>query len=159
MDGWRYDDGAAVAVSDASLGWHLTEPCAAWDLAASPPRNPLTPPGAYRGAHGERMYGFNGVPQLNQLFAAIAGSREGVMDGWRYDDAAAVAVSDTALGWHLTEPCAAWDLPSGNCAPGGQVQVRAGGYDSVHLDSRGAGAARYGMAVVRRPLSDQGFPG
>ena len=126
-------------------------------LEASPPRNPRTPPGAYRGADGSALYGFNGVSPLDELYAAVAGSPEGRVDSWSYDDSAAAAVSDPALNWHLTEQCAAWDLYEGNCGPGVQVQVRAGGLDSIHLDNRGAGGTRYGMAVVRRPLSDQGY--
>lgn len=126
-------------------------------LAASPPRNPATPPGAYRGAGGSHDYGFNGVPQINRLYAAIAGSPEGTRDSWTYDPAAAAAVSDDSLAWHLTEPCDLWDGSA--CGSDGRVPVRAGGYDSVHLDSRGAGATRYGQAVVRGPLEDQGYLG
>jgi hypothetical protein len=127
-------------------------------LDASPPRNPATPAGAYRGNGGSHEYGFNGVPQLNQMYSAVAASPEGRADRWSYDPAAATAVSDPALRWHLTEGCAAWDLTAGNCGSGQQAQVRAGGYDAVHLDRAGAGATRYGMAVLRQPLSDEGYP-
>jgi len=126
-------------------------------LDASPPRNPDTAPGAYRGADGSSLYGFNGVAPLDERYAAIAGSAEGRAHGWTYDTSAAAAVSDPALQWHLTEQCAAWDVYDGNCGAGVQVQVRAGGFDSIHLDTRGAGGTRYGMAVVRRPLADEGY--
>jgi hypothetical protein len=127
-------------------------------FAGVPPRNPATPPGAYRGNGGSRQYGFNGVPRLNQLLVALAGSAEGRAGSWRYDPAAAEAVSDSSLRWHLTEPCAAWDVSAGHCDPAGQAQVRAGGYDAIHLDRAGAGATRFGMAIVCRPLADEGYP-
>ena len=127
-------------------------------FAGSPPRNPATPAGAYRGNGGSHEYGFNGVPQLNRLYVALAGSAEGRADSWRYDPAAAEAVSDSSLGWHLTEACAAWDISAGNCNSARQVQVRAGGSDAIHLDRAGAGATRYGMAIVRQPLTDEGYP-
>src|SRR5579884_2611255 len=66
-------------------------------FAGSPPRNPATPPGAYLGTGGSHQYGFNGVPRLNQLLVALAGSAEGRADSWRYDPAAAQAVSDPSL--------------------------------------------------------------
>lgn len=127
-------------------------------LAGSPPRNPRTAAGPYRGTGGSHEYGFNGVTRLNQLFVALAGSAEGRADRWHYDPAAAESVSDPSLQWHLTESCAPWDLSSGNCGSSGQVRVRAGGYDAIHLDTAGAGATRYGMAVVRQPLRDEGYP-
>lgn len=127
-------------------------------FAGSPPRNPATPPGAYQGKGGSHLYGFNGVPQLNQRYVALAASAEGRADSWRYDPAAAVAVSDPSLNWHLTEECAPWDVSAGNCNSAQQARVRAGGYDAIHLDPAGAGATRYGMAIVRQPLSDEGYP-
>lgn len=120
-------------------------------LEGSPPRNPATPPGPYRGPSGT-LYGFNGVPQLNLMLMDLVRSPEGTAQHWLYDNSADVAVSDSSLTWHLYLPCGALDV--GNCQ-GGQVQVRAGGSDSIHLDSRGAGATRYGMALVARPLDDE----
>lgn len=157
----RYPLGALLASYQralVSMARYATARGALVYLAASPPRNPATPPGAYRGKGGSHLYGFNGVPQLDQLYTALAGSAEGRADSWRYDPAAAEAVSDPALRWHLTEACAPWDVSAGNCDSAQQAQVRAGGYDAIHLDPAGAGATRYGMAIVRRPLSDEGYP-
>jgi hypothetical protein len=121
-------------------------------LEGAPPRNPATPPGFYRVAGGIRLYGFNGVPELNDQYAALAASPEGRRDGWIFDDSAAMAVSGPGLSWRLDLPCQPLDL---RACRGGQVQVRAGGFDSIHLDPDGSGATRYGMALVRRPLDDQ----
>ena len=158
----RYSLAALLASYQSSLSAmarYATARGALVYLDASPPRNPQTPPGPYRGPGGSWLYGFNGVSQLHQLYAGLAGSAEGRRDGWHYDPAPAAAVSDSSLRWHLTEQCAAWDLSAGNCGSGLQVQVRAGGYDSIHLDPRGSGGTRYGMALVRQPLSDEGYPG
>lgn len=148
---------ASYQQATVAMARYATDHGARVYIDASPPRNPATPAGGYRGAGGAHMYGFNGVPQINRLYSAIAASPEGTHDMWTYDPAAAAAVSDDSLTWHLTEPCDLWDGSA--CRSDGQVQVRAGGYDSVHLDSRGAGATRYGQAVVRGPLEDQGYLG
>ena len=123
-------------------------------FAATPPRNPATPPGSYLANGGLAGYGFNGVPQLNDLYQALAASPEGVRDGWTYDPAAAVSVSDFAMSWQPDETCMPWDAH--NCRlPSATVPVRAGGHDSIHLDRWGNGAARYGQAIIRKPLTDQ----
>ena len=123
-------------------------------LAASPPRNPATPPGAYVASPGVPGYGFNGDPAFNVLYQQMAASPEGVRDAWTYDPAAAAAVSNLSLTWQLDETCMPWDVH--NCRlPSATVQVRLGGHDAIHLDPYGNGAARYGQAIIRRPLEDQ----
>jgi hypothetical protein len=121
-------------------------------LAATPPRNPATPPGRYQTAPGRWGYGFNGVPALNALLQQLASSPEGVRHGWTYDTSAAASVSDPGLTWRLRLACQSWD---GAACRDGTVQVRAGGWDSIHLDPGGHGAARYGMAITRVPLENQ----
>jgi hypothetical protein len=118
-------------------------------ISASPPRNPATPPGAYRGSGGKMEYGFNGVPALNRLYEALTRSELGQKLHWTYDPYAAQYVSTTALTWQLTERCLPWDV--GECTKGA-VQVRAGGFDAIHLDTNGAGAVLYAIGLVKMPL-------
>lgn len=122
-------------------------------LEGSPPRNPATPAGFYRSTGGARLYGFNGVPQIDELYEALVASPQGRRDGWIFDNSAAAAVSGPGLSWKLYLPCQPLDI-LGPCR-GDQVQVRAGGLDAIHLDPYGSGATRYGMALVRRPLDDE----
>ncbi len=125
-------------------------------FSASPPRNPLTPAGAYKGAGGTPEYGFNGVPAFNSLFDAIAASTQGRASHWAYDPDAAQFVSTSDLTWHLTESCLPWD---GNMCMQGTVQVRAGGLDAIHLDANGAGATLYATGLVMMPLEQMtGWP-
>jgi hypothetical protein len=120
----------------------------------APPRNPATTPGVYVANGGVPGYGFNGVTQIDDLYQSLVNSPEGLRDGWTYDPAAAMAVSDLSMNWQLRETCAAWDAH--HCQlPSATVQVRAGGHDSIHLDPWGNGAARYGQAIIRKPLEDQ----
>lgn len=123
-------------------------------FAASPPRNPATPPGVYVASNGEQGYGFNGDPAVNQLYQQIADSPQGVADGWVYDTSAAVAVSDLGMTWQLDETCMPWDVESCRL-PAGTVQVRMGGHDSIHLDPYGNGAKRYAQGIIRQPLENQ----
>jgi hypothetical protein len=118
-------------------------------ISASPPRNPLTPAGAYKGSGGKQEYGFNGVPALNQLYHSIALSALGRELHWAYDPLPAQYVSTSDLTWQLSEPCLPWD---GVTCTKGTVQVRAGGFDAIHLDTRGAGAILYAMGLVKMPL-------
>ncbi len=120
-------------------------------ISASPPRNPATPGGAYMGSGGTLEYGFNGVPELNQLYETMARSVLGETLHWTYDPYPAQYVSSSTLSWHLTERCLPWD--SGECATGA-VQVRAGGHDAIHLDTKGAGAILYAIGLVEMPLED-----
>jgi hypothetical protein len=118
-------------------------------ISATPPRNPATPPGAYRGSGGTMEYGFNGVPGLNRLYEAMAHSELGQKLHWNYDPYPAEYVSTSALTWRLNQRCLPWD--SGECAKG-NVQVRAGGLNAIHLDAKGAGAVLYALGLVKMPL-------
>lgn len=118
-------------------------------ISASPPRNPATPAGAYKGSGGKMEYGFNGVPALNRLYEAMAHSTLGRAFHWTYDPYPAEYVSTSTLTWHLTERCLPWN--GGECA-GGTVRIRAGGFDAIHLDTKGAGAILYAIGLVKMPL-------
>jgi hypothetical protein len=118
-------------------------------LSASPPRNPATPPGIYRGSGGILQYGFNGVPSLNRLYQGMVRSELGQRLHWTYDPYPAEYVSTSSLTWRLNERCMPWD--AGGCT-GGVVQVRAGGLDAIHLDTKGAGAILYAMGLAQLPL-------
>jgi hypothetical protein len=118
-------------------------------ISATPPRNPLTPAGAYTGSGGKQEYGFNGVQALNRLYESITRSALGRELHWAYDPYPAQYVSTAAMTWQLSERCLPWD--GGTCTKG-SVQVRAGGFDAIHLDTRGAGAILYAMGLVKMPL-------
>lgn len=118
-------------------------------LSATPPRNPATPPGLYRGSEGILQYGFNGVPALNRLYQDMARSELGEKFHWIYDPYPAESVSTSSLAWRLNERCMPWD--AGGCR-GGVVQVRAGGLDAIHLDTKGAGAILYAIGLAQMPL-------
>jgi hypothetical protein len=119
-------------------------------ISASPPRNPATPAGVYRGSGGTIEYGFNGVPALNRLYEQMARSTPGDTFHWTYDPDPAEYVSSSKLTWHLKEPCLPWD---GGERATGRVQVRAGGRDAIHLDTNGAGAILYAIGLVEMPLA------
>lgn len=118
-------------------------------ISASPPRNPATPAGTYTGSGRKPEYGFNGVPALNGLYQTMTRSTLGRELRWTYDPYAAQYVSTSSLTWHLTERCMPWDVAK--CTKG-TVQVRAGGFDAVHLDAKGAGAILYAIGLVKMPL-------
>jgi hypothetical protein len=118
-------------------------------LSATPPRNPGTPPGLYRGSGRTPEYGFNGVPALNRLYQRMAQSALGLKFHWTYDPYPAEYVSTSALAWRLYERCMPWD--TGDCV-GGMVRVRAGGFDAIHLDTKGAGAILYAIGLTELPL-------
>jgi hypothetical protein len=118
-------------------------------LSATPPRNPATPPGLYKGSGGLLQYGFNGVPALNRLYQQMAQSELGEKLHWTYDPYPAEYISTSALRWRLNERCMPWD--AGECV-GGAVQVRAGGLDAIHLDTKGAGAILYAIGLTQLPL-------
>lgn len=124
---------------------------AVW-FALAPPRNPATPAGAYRDGQGHTYYGFNGVPQINDLYEALAAS--GTALGWNYDPGAAAGVSAPGLTWALDLPCKPWD---GLDCHNGMVQVRAGGFDAIHLDRQGAGGIRFALGLMRLPLTAEGY--
>jgi hypothetical protein len=125
-------------------------------FAAAPPRNPATPPGLYRGSGGILQYGFNGVPALNRLYQQLAQSALGAKFHWTYDPYPAEYVSTSKLTWRLDERCMPWD--AGECA-GGVVRVRAGGFDAIHLDPKGAGAVLYAIGLAKLPLEQMGGSG
>ena len=118
-------------------------------FSASPPRNPATPAGAYTDGAKDPEYGFNGVPALNALYEALANSGRGQELHWTFDPYAAQYVSTSSLTWQLTERCLPWD---GSMCLNGSVQVRAGGFDAIHLDADGAGEALYAIGLVKMPL-------
>ncbi len=109
-------------------------------LAAAPARNPAVPASEAP---------FNGVPALNALYAELA-----ALGGWRFDPTGAQVLSGgSQIRWQLTLPCDASD--AGRCV-GGQVQIRAGGGDIIHLDDAGAGGARFALGLLARPFAEQG---
>ena len=112
---------------------------------ASPPRNPAVPVG-YDSQKQENR-GFNGSPGIASFYEALAAkdSRH-----WRYDDKAAVAVSSVSLSWALTLPCKPWDA---KLCRNGQVQIRVGGSDAVHLDDQGCGAVRFALGLEEGALA------
>jgi hypothetical protein len=118
-------------------------------ISASPPRNPATPAGSYTGSGGKLEYGFNGVPALNRLYESVTRSSLGRELHWVYDPLSAQYVSTSDLTWRLSERCLPWD--TGTCAKG-TVQVRSGGFDSIHLDNKGSGAILYAIGLVKMPL-------
>jgi hypothetical protein len=118
-------------------------------FSASPPRNPATPAGVYTGSGGKMEYGFNGVPALNRLYEAMARSSLGEKLHWTYDPYPAQYISTSSVTWRLTERCLPWDRDE--CTRG-EVQVRAGGFDAIHLDTKGAGAILYAIGLVKMPL-------
>ncbi len=114
-------------------------------LEAPPPRNPAVPVGYDAQHQGHR--GFQGSPEIGSFYDSLVSSKNS--RHWQYDAAAAIAVSTPSLSWTLTLPCAAWD--SKLCTDG-QVQVRVGGDDAVHLDHTGCGAVRFALGLEQRAL-------
>jgi hypothetical protein len=112
---------------------------------APPPRNPEIPVGYDSIEHIN--LGFQGYPEIATFYQVLVADKGSVR--WQYDDRAAVAVSTADLSWKLKLPCEAWD--SKLCA-NGEVQVRAGGIDAVHLDTPGCGAIRFALGVEEGAL-------
>jgi hypothetical protein len=112
---------------------------------APPPRNPAVPVG-YDSQKQENR-GFQGSPAVASFYKSLAAKDSG---HWRYDDKAAAAVSSASLSWMLTLPCEAWDTK--RCIDG-QVQVRVGGTDAVHLDLQGCGAIRFALGLEEEALA------
>jgi hypothetical protein len=79
----------------------------------------------------------------------MARSAHGQKFHWTYDPYPAEYVSTSSLTWRLNERCIPWD--SGGCT-GGVVQVRSGGLDAIHLDTKGAGAMLYAIGLAQLPL-------
>ncbi len=112
---------------------------------APPPRNPAVPVG-YDPQKQENR-GFNGSPGIASFYESLA-----TKDArhWRYDDKAAVAVSSASLSWKLTLQCEAWDV---KLCVDGQVHIRIGGTDAVHLDKPGCGAVRFALGLEEGALA------
>ena len=91
--------------------------------------------------------GFNGSPDIASFYEGLATKNP---RHWRYDDKAAVAVSSASLSWMLTLPCEAWDA---KLCIHGQVQIRTGGIDAVHLDEHGCGAVRFALGLEEGALA------
>lgn len=106
---------------------------------APPPRNPAVPVG-WNTAGGFHD-GYQGAPQIAPFYQELAAEQP---DQWHYDPSAGAAVSTSSLTWQLTLACAAWTTQR---CEGGQVQVRTGGTDAVHLDEHGCGAIFLALAV------------
>jgi hypothetical protein len=113
---------------------------------APPPRNPASPLG-YDPATGVN-HGFQGSSSIASFYHDLAAEKSSGQ--WRFDDTAAAAVSTPDLSWRLTLPCQAWDRAQCN---DGQVRVRAGGNDAVHLDEAGCGAIRFALALEQRAFT------
>jgi hypothetical protein len=104
--------------------------------------------------HNQANQGFQGSPAIASFYENLVAT--GKSRSWRYDDNAAVAVSTASLSWKLTLPCDAWDA---KLCVNGQVAVREGGTDAVHLDTPGCGAIRFALGLEERPLNTTFRPG
>ena len=113
-----------------------------------PPRNPAVPVG-YDVQHQVNR-GYQGSPAIVSFYENLAAA--GSTHRWRYDDRAAIAVSTDNLAWMLTLPCKSWD--ERQCRDG-QVQVRTGGDDAVHLDKGGCGAIRFALGLEEGALGSE----
>jgi hypothetical protein len=116
---------------------------------APPPRNPAVPVGY--DAQRQANQGFQGSPAIDSFYENLAATKK--LGQWRYDDTAAITVSTPDLSWRLTLPCEGWDA---KLCMDGQVQVRVGGEDAVHLDEMGCGAIRFALGLEERPLNTTG---
>jgi hypothetical protein len=119
---------------------------------APPPRNPAVPVGYDSQHQGHR--GFQGSPAIASFYESLVAT--GNSRRWRYDDNAAVAVSTASLSWRLTLPCEPWD--SKLCTDG-EVPVRVGGTDAVHLDEPGCGAVRFALGLEKSSMEAAGRSG
>lgn len=132
------------------LANRATSAGAAVVISSPPARNPDVPtpsamPDAAEQAHPMPFYGFQGVPQLRNLYADMVRTSGG---RWHLSDAAALAVSpDFVYQQKLT--CQRDDGP----CPTGLVAVRKGGTDAIHLDPTGHGAKRFAYGLVSAALA------
>jgi len=118
-------------------------------LEAPPPRNPAVPTGY--NAYEQANLGFQGSPAIGDFYQSLVAIKDS--PHWQFDDNAATAVSTPDLTWTLTLPCQPWDA---KLCRVGQVQVRIGGTDAVHLDEAGCGAIRFALGLEDRPLHATG---
>jgi hypothetical protein len=119
-------------------------------ISTPPARNPQDPapspvPTAAELSHPIPFYGFQGVPDIRTLYAAMVQSSQGQ---WQLSDAAALSVSPDFV-FHETLPC----QPADGACPSGVVQVRKGGTDAIHLDSSGHGARRFAHGLVAAAIA------
>jgi hypothetical protein len=112
---------------------------------APPPRNPEIPVG-YNSLEQMNL-GFQGAPEMARFYQELVATKDSPR--WRYEDKAAVAVSTPDLSWEMFLPCEAWD--SKLCVDG-EVQIRAGGIDAVHLDTPGCGGIRFAIGIEEDAL-------
>jgi hypothetical protein len=112
---------------------------------APPPRNPEIPVG-YDSLEQINL-GFQGAPEMVTFYQELVAAKDSPR--WRYDDKAAVAVSTPDLSWKMSLPCQTWDS---NLCVGGEVQIRAGGIDAVHLDTPGCGGIRFAIGIEEGAL-------
>ncbi len=118
---------------------------------APPPRNPVVAVGYDQVAKINR--GFQGSPYIDIFYQSLVANSKSSQ--WRYDDHAATSVSTPNLEWRLNLPCEPWDVK--RCGDG-QVQVRVGGEDAVHLDEKGCGAVRFALGVEEAVLGRDALP-
>jgi hypothetical protein len=114
-------------------------------LVDPPARNPGAPPPPDIPSIGElaapdQFYGFQGIPEIRDLYAEMVNGSAG---RWHLTDAPALAISPGFVYKQILS-CNADD---GSC-PEGFVQVRKGRDDAIHLDADGNGARRYTKALV-----------
>jgi hypothetical protein len=119
-------------------------------ISTPPARNPLVPappatPTAAERAKPIPYYGFQGVPEVRQLFIDMVRASHG---RWQLSDAAALAISPNFV-YRQTLPC----QPADGACPTGSVSVRKGGTDAIHLDTAGHGARRFAHALVSAGLA------
>ncbi len=119
-------------------------------ISTPPARNPLVPappaiPTAAQRNNPIPFYGFQGAPQVRQLYIDMVRASHG---RWQLSDAAALAISPDFV-YHQTLPC----VPADGACPSGVVSVRKGGTDAIHLDTGGHGALRFAHALVSAGLA------
>jgi hypothetical protein len=112
---------------------------------APPPRNPQIPVG-YDSLDQENL-GFQGAPEMVSFYRELVAAKDSPR--WRFEDSAAIGVSTPELSWQMFLPCESWD--SKLCV-NGEVQIRAGGIDAVHLDTTGCGAIRFALGIEEDAL-------
>ncbi len=113
-----------------------------------PPRNPAVPVG-YDAQH-QANQGFQGSPAIVSFYKNLAAT--GRSHRWHYDDRAAISVSTDNLTWVLSLRCETWDAK--HCRDG-QVRVRTGGDDAMHLDKEGCGAIRFALGLEEGALGSK----
>jgi hypothetical protein len=119
-------------------------------ISTPPARNPAVPapsaiPTAAERAKPVPFYGFQGVPEIRDLYIDMVKASGG---RWHLSDAAALAISPDFV-FHQTLACQQSDGP----CPTGFVAVRKGGTDAIHLDRAGHGAARFAHGLVSAALA------